>query len=168
MTRAVVSVTPEAPIAEAARLMVEHRVSGLPVVDREGNLRGVVSEGDFLRRDSEPAKRPRWLEFVIGHLPFADELSRLQQRTVASVMTGNPITVDADAPLEDAIRLIQRHDVKRLPVTHDGGMVGIIARADLVRALSHAMRRAAGSGDAAIRDHQVELERQSWQRRVRS
>jgi CBS domain-containing protein len=168
MTREVISVAPDAPIAEAARLMVEHRISGLPVVDHEGNLKGVITEGDFLRRDDEPAKRPRWLEFLIGHLPFADEFSRLHQRTVASVMTVNPATIDADASLGEAVRLIEQHDIKRLPVMHDGRMVGMIARADLVRALSHAVRRAAASGDIALRDHLVDLERQSWQRRVRT
>lgn len=167
MTRKVISVEPDASIADAARLMVEHRISGLPVVDRDGNLKGVVTERDFLRRDDKP-QRPRWLEFAIGALPFNSEFASFQQRKIADVMSTNPVTVEADAPLEAAVRLIDQHDIKRLPVMQDGRMVGIIARADLVRALAQAMRRESASDDAAMRDHLVDLERQSWQRRVRT
>lgn len=167
MTRAVIAVEPDASIADAARLMVEHRISGLPVVDRDGNLKGVVTEQDFLREGDKP-QRPRWLEFAIGHLPFTSVFARFHERKVADVMSSNPVTIAADAPLEAAVRLIEQHDIKRLPVMQDGRMVGIIARADLVRALAHAMRREAASDDAALRDHLVDLERRSWQRFIRT
>jgi CBS domain-containing protein len=171
MTREVVTVTPESSILEAARLMLEHKISGLPVVNGEGRLVGIVSEHDLLRqgKNQMPAKRPHWLRMMIEKAGFADEAVAFHQRTVGDVMTADPLTVTEATPLEQASRLIEEHGIKRLPVVRNSHLVGVIARADLVRALTRAIRKAteAARRDQMADDRLAELERQSWLHRVR-
>ena len=95
MTMEVVSVSPDASILEAVRLMLQNRISGLPVVDRQGMLVGVVTEGDFLRRaeTGTQRKRARWIEFFMGPGQSADEYVHSHGRKVADVMTSTPITI---------------------------------------------------------------------------
>jgi CBS domain-containing protein len=97
MARHVVTVEPDAPIAKAVRLMLQNRISGLPVVDGKGKLVGIVTEGDFLRRTetgTELMRRPHWLEFLLGPGPFAKEYVRTRARRVDEVMTPDVVTVD--------------------------------------------------------------------------
>ena len=104
MTRHVITVGPDTSIAEAARLMLDNRISGLPVVESRGRLIGIVTEGDFLRRTETGTtrRRSRWLEFLIGPGRLADEFVRTHGRKVEDVMTPDPRTVTEDTPLEDA------------------------------------------------------------------
>jgi CBS domain-containing protein len=156
MTRNVVTVTPEESILVAARLMLQHRVSGLPVVDAKGALVGIVTEGDFLRRGElgTTRRRPKWLEFIIGPGRLADEYVHSSGRKVAEVMTPDPYTIDEDASLETVVEAMERRRIKRLPVVRDGRLVGIVSRANLM----HALASLAGTapqpavGDAAIRE----------------
>ena len=156
MTRNVITVKPEESILIAARQMLQHRVSGLPVVDATGALVGIVTEGDFLRRGEigTARRRPKWLEFVIGPGRLADEYVRSSGRKVAEVMTPDPSTIDEDAPLESVVELMERRRIKRLPVVRNGRLVGIVSRANLM----HALASLAGTapppaiGDAAIRE----------------
>jgi CBS domain-containing protein len=133
MTVGAATVHPDASLAEAAKLMIEYRISGLPVVDTDGKLMGVVTEHDFLTQHD--GTRPRWL-----HLLLADEGRQftardLHDRRVANVMSRGPITVHIDTPIEEAADLMHRHRVKRLPVVADGKVVGILSRANLLEAL---------------------------------
>jgi len=116
MSRKVVSISPDASFAEMAKLMLENRISGLPVVDDHGNLVGIVTEGDCLRRAEigTQRKRPRWLEFLIGTERLADEYIRAHSRKVADVMTLNPITITEDTSLDEVIHLMEMRRVKRL------------------------------------------------------
>ncbi len=156
MTRNVITVKPEESILVAARQMLQHRVSGLPVVDATGALVGIVTEGDFLRRGEigTARRRPKWLEFVIGPGRLADEYVRSSGRKVAEVMTPDPSTIDEDAPLESVVELMERRRIKRLPVVRNGRLVGIVSRANLM----HALASLAGTapqpaiGDATIRE----------------
>ncbi|HUZ31517.1 MAG TPA: CBS domain-containing protein [Xanthobacteraceae bacterium] len=156
ITRNVISVRPEDTILKAARLMLQNRISGLPVVDAEGNLVGMVTEGDFLRRAETDTqrRRPKWIEFVLGPGRIASEFTHTSGRKVAEVMTEDPITVGEDVPLATAVELMESKRVKRLPVLRDGKIVGIISRANLMRALvSLAREPEAPIGDGAtIRD----------------
>src|ERR1700726_452887 len=144
MTRRVISVAPEASILESARLMLQHRVSGLPVIDAAGRLVGVVTEGDFLRRVEvgTERKRPRWLEFIAGPGRLATEYVHSHGRKVADVMTGEPITVGEDTPIEEVVRLMERRRIKRLPVMRGTKVVGIVSRANLLHALASVAREA--------------------------
>src|SRR6516165_12688953 len=114
MTRQVVSVLPDELMLDAARLMLEKKISGLPVVDDKGNLVGVVMEGDFLRRAEIGTKRerPRWVEFFLGPGRLADEYVQFSGRKVRDVMTHDVRTVTFEAPLEEVVRLMERHHIK--------------------------------------------------------
>jgi CBS domain-containing protein len=156
MTRNVVSIRPDDTILKAARLMLQSRISGLPVVDAEGNLVGMVTEGDFLRRTeiSTERKRRRWIEFVLGPGWLAEEFTHASGRKVDEIMTPEPVSVDEDVDLATVVELMERNRIKRLPVLRDGKMVGIVSRANLVRAVVSLAqdRQAPAGGDAAIRD----------------
>jgi len=173
MTRQVIGIAPDASIFEALRLMIEHKISGLPVIDKTGNLAGIVSEGDFLRRaetDTE-RKRSRWRRFLAGPGQLAGDYVRTHGRRVDEVMTADVITVKEDATLEEVVALIEKHRVKRLPVVRGGELVGIVTRANLLRALVGAAWVAGTAGenppasndDEAIRSRVIaEIGRQTW------
>jgi CBS domain-containing protein len=156
MTPTVISVKGEESILKAARLMLENRISGLPVVDASGALVGVVTEGDFLRRSEigTTRHRPKWLEFLVGPGRLAEEYVHQSGRKVAEVMTPTPHTVGEGDTLEAVVKLMERHRIKRLPVVRDGRMVGIISRANLLHALATLARdtSARTDDDAAIRE----------------
>jgi CBS domain-containing protein len=137
MTLEVVSVSPDASIVEAVRLMLQNRISGLPVVDRQGMLVGVVTEGDFLRRaeTGTQRKRARWIEFFVGAGQSAEEYVHTHGRKVADVMTSTPIAITEDTRLDDIVSLMEQGSVKRLPVVRQGRVVGIVSRANLLHAL---------------------------------
>ena len=156
MTQSVISVKADESILMAARLMLQNRISGLPVVDANNALVGVVTEGDFLRRGEigTTRRRPKWLEFLVGPGRLASEYVHQSGRKVGEVMTPNPVTVGEEDALETVVQLMERHHVKRLPVMRGGRMVGIISRANLMHALASLARETPEitSDDAAIRD----------------
>lgn len=167
MTPRVISIKSDAPITQAVRLMLENRISGLPVVGQKGELVGMVTEGDFLRRGEIGTRRhrSRWLEFMIGPGRLAEEYVHACGRKVEEVMTCDPVTIFEDTPLEQAVDLMERHRIKRLPVMKEGRLVGILTRSNLMHALaSLAIEPKAPAGDdAAIRAQIIaECERQSW------
>jgi len=140
MTRTVVTVRPDATILEAANTMLQHHVSGLPVVDAAGKLVGIVSEGDFIRRGEigTQRKRSRWLSFLMG--ADATQYVREHGRKVSEVMTRDPFTIAEETTLEDIVNSMEANDVKRLPVTRDGKLVGIVSRANLLQAVASLAR----------------------------
>jgi CBS-domain-containing membrane protein len=156
MTRNVISVAPGQSVLEAARLMLNNRISGLPVLDASGNLVGIVTEGDFLRRGElgTQRQRPKWVEFLIGPGRLADEYVRSAGRKVEEVMTPDPCTVTEDDTLATVVGLMERRQVKRLPVLRDGHLVGIVSRANLMDALTEFVRSNHGPApdDGSIRD----------------
>jgi CBS domain-containing protein len=130
MTLGAATTTPDSSLASAIRCMGDHRISALPVVDAEGNLRGILSEGDFFRRDGQGFRLEELARSSVGSAARA-----LEGRRVAEIMTTALISVDGDAPIGEAIGLMERHGVKRLPVMAKGKLVGLISRADILRAL---------------------------------
>jgi CBS domain-containing protein len=140
MTRSVVTVAPDATILEAANTMLQHHVSGLPVVDAAGKLAGIVSEGDFIRRGEigTQRKRSRWLSFLMG--TGATQYVREHGRKVSEVMTRDPFTIAEDATLEEIVNAMEANGVKRLPVMRDGKLVGIVSRANLLHAVASLAR----------------------------
>jgi len=166
MTLEVIKVAPEDTIQHAIRLMLQNKISGLPVVDSD-KLVGIVTEGDFLRRieTGTERKRHRWLEFLIGPGRLADEYVHTHGRKVSEVMTVDPYTVGEDADVGEVVRLMEQHRVKRLPVMRGDELVGIISRANLMQATASLARAVApGTGDdAAIRDNLIaQLGKQEW------
>jgi CBS domain-containing protein len=167
MTRNVIAAKADDSILTAARLMLQNRISGLPVLDAGGALVGVVTEGDFLRRGELGTKkrRPRWVEFLLGPGKLAEEYVHETGRKVSEVMTPNPHTVSEDATLQTVVTEMERYRVKRLPVTRNGQLVGIVSRANLLHALASLAREtpAPSGDDAAIRDQILEaLAKQHW------
>jgi CBS domain-containing protein len=167
MTMEVVSVSPDASILEAVRLMLQNRISGLPVVDRQGMLVGVVTEGDFLRRaeTGTQRKRARWIEFFMGPGQSADEYVHSHGRKVADVMTSTPITITEDTRLDDIVSLMERSSIKRLPVVRQGRVVGIVSRANLLHALASVVGElpASAATDVTIREQIVsEFSNKAW------
>jgi CBS domain-containing protein len=167
MTPNVISIAPDASVLEALRLMLQHQISGLPVVDRNGDLVGIVTEGDFLRRTETGTerKRPRWLEFLVGPGTLARDYVRSHARRVEEVMTSEVETVSEEAQLGDIVNLMEKRRIKRVPVLRDGRLAGIVSRANLLRALASVAAEIgpALESDEAIRDRvRAELDRQSF------
>jgi CBS domain-containing protein len=171
MTINVISIGADEPVVKAANLMLQNRISGLPVVDKEGELVGMVTEGDFLRRGElgTQRRRPKWLEYVVGPGKLAKEYVHTSGRKVAEVMTPNPRSIRDDESLERVVEMMERHHIKRLPVTHGGRMVGIVSRANLLQALAtfaHDLP-ASTSGDSAIRANILAaFAKQDWAPRI--
>jgi len=157
MTRNVISVEANEPVLKAARLMLQNRISGLPVIEATGALVGIVTEGDFLRRGEIGTQkhRPKWLEFLLGPGRMAAEYVRANGRRVDEIMTPDPLSVTEDDSLETVVELMERHRVKRLPVMRGAQVVGIVSRANLMHALASLARDnalAPAGDDSAIRD----------------
>ncbi len=132
--------------------MLQNRISGLPVLDKDGELVGIVTEGDFLRRGElgTQRQRPKWLEFIVGPGKLAQEYTQSSGRKVEEIMTPDPRTIGEDETLEAVVDTMERHHVKRLPVTRGGRMVGIISRANLMHALASLTRDIVAPAAAAI------------------
>jgi CBS domain-containing protein len=167
MTRNVITVSPDATVADAVELMLERGISGLFVVDANGVLVGVVTEGDLLRRDELGTERRKswWLRLIASPGRQAADFTRTHGRKVADVMTHDLISVDADGSLEEIVARMEEHRIKRVPVLQGDRMVGVVSRADLLRALSVATRGRAGSApdDRTIRDHILDtLAKEPW------
>jgi CBS domain-containing protein len=143
MSKRVVTVRPDSPVSEAARLMLESDISGLPVIGADGDLVGIITEHDLLRRQANGpgSQPPHWLQLMIEGTKISDESARFHEARVEQVMTRDPLTVTEDTPIAEACRLIEERSIKRLPVVRDGRLVGVISRADLIRALTIAVRR---------------------------
>jgi CBS domain-containing protein len=135
MTRRVVSVSPETPLKEAAVLLVERRISGLPVVDR-GKVVGILSEADFLvKAQGGDAIAHRPLARIFGDSRDATaKQTKLAAVTAGGAMTSPAVTIGPDGRIADAAALMTARHINRLPVVEEGRLVGIVTRADLVRA----------------------------------
>jgi CBS domain-containing protein len=138
MTRQVTTVSPDTTVVKAARTMLQNHISGLPVVDADGRLVGIVSEGDFIRRAEigTQRKRVRWLSILLGPGTAAADFVHEQGRKVGEVMTHDPLTVTEDTPLEAVVQLMEKNNVKRLPVMRGDRLVGIVSRANLLQAVA--------------------------------
>jgi CBS domain-containing protein len=171
MTPNVICIGADEPVLKAARVMLQNRISGLPVLDKDGELVGIVTEGDFLRRSElgTQRQRPKWLEFVIGPGRLAQEYTHSAGRKVEEIITPDPRTIAEDATLEAVVDTMERHHVKRLPVTRAGRVVGIISRANLMHAVASLTRvaPAPAADDAAIRDQILAaIGKQDWAPRI--
>jgi len=167
MTHCLVTIAPEAPISDAIARMISHQVSGIPVVDAEGRLVGMVTEGDFLRRAETHTEAPRrrWLELLLGSRSGADEYARGHGHTVREVMSTNVIAVGRETPLSEMVGLMEEHGIKRIPVVDDGRVVGIVSRADLMLALAERLSESTKvpASDALIRRTIItEMKKQPW------
>src|SRR6185437_3711836 len=171
MTEGVVTVRPEAPLQEAADLMIHHRVSGLPVVDSAGTLVGVITEGDLIRRVElgTSGRQPGWLSTFVHRGRIAGDYVHTHGRKVREVMTSEVISTSPNAPLSRIVDIMESQQVKRLPVLQNNTLVGIVSRADLLRALAQLLpeRKVAAISDMEIRRRVLaEIDKQRWAPRM--
>lgn len=138
MTTEVVAVQPETSLAEAAGWMVRHHVSGLPVLDADGKLIGILTEGDLLHRPElgTCGRHGGWMRGIMRAETLAAEYAHTHGRQVGDVMTRNPTFVRPDMPLAKAAELMRHKQIKRLPVIRDDSLVGMLSRFDILRALA--------------------------------
>jgi CBS domain-containing protein len=177
MTRQVITIDADSTVADAAKRMLESHISGMPVVDKQGRVVGIISEGDLLRRsemntakDSGGRRQSWWLSLFAG--PFAEQseeraesYTKEHSRLVRDVMTHNVITVDGDASLENVVSTMESRRIKRVPVVSDHRIVGIISRANLMRVLTSVASDipAPTTDDRSLREKVIDAFRdQSW------
>ena len=167
MTRQVITIATDASIVDAANTMLDKHISGLPVVDQAGKLVGIVSQGDFIRRAEigTQRKRGRWLKFLVGPGRAASDFVHERGRKVGEIMTPDPCTVTEDATLEDIVELMERNNVKRLPVMRGDRLVGIVTRSNLLQAVAGLTRDVPDptADDDHIRNHIIaSVEKTDW------
>lgn len=132
MTREVATVAPSTSLRDAAALLVQRGISGLPVVDGT-RVVGVVSERDLLFKEQQPTETPRWLAWALDPMAVTDR-PKLEAHTVGEAMTSPALTITSTATVNLAAKTMLGGGVSRLPVVDAGKLVGIVTRADLVRA----------------------------------
>lgn len=138
MNKPVISVAPEMTVKELASVLLEKRISAVPVIGADGALLGIVSEGDLVRRvetETEPSSS-WWLDLFTTTDTLQERFIKSHGRRVADVMTKNPVTVAPDAALSEIAALLEAHRIKRVPVVADGAVVGIVSRANLLHGLA--------------------------------
>lgn len=170
MTPRVITIGPDATVADAARTMLENHISGLPVVDGSGKVVGIISEGDLLRRVELGTERHRswWLGLMSGGTLPAEDFIKSHARKVADVMTAHVTTVDESASPEEVVRVMETRRIKRVPVVRRGALVGIISRANLLRALASVSPEtpAAAADDRDLKDRVTAAVKElSWESR---
>lgn len=168
MSANVVTAHPQTTVKEIAELMVKNRIGGVPVVDQAGKLVGILSETDLLHRAETGTEKRRkwWLGAFVDSDRLAREYAASHAHRASDIMTTSVITVDAGTDLGDVADLLERKNLKRVPVTSGGKLVGMITRGDLVRAFLARQQAAAASGPsddkvilAAINER---LRREAW------
>jgi CBS domain-containing protein len=170
MTTKVITIAPDASVQELALLMSQHGISGVPVVDPKDGLIGIITEGDLLHRaetgtEHRTERRPaRWFDSLSSDRELARDYVKSHARKVADIMSHDVVTVSETTELADIANLLESRRIKRVPVVRDGAIVGIVSRANLVRALATAAPAAATDGDdRALRVKLLsELKNEEW------
>jgi CBS domain-containing protein len=142
MTRSVITVTPEISVVEAADIMLKRHISGLPVVDSAGALVGIISEGDFIRRSeiNTGRKRSGFMKFVLGAGREAADFVHEHAKKVGEIMTPEPLTINEDTELEQIVELMEKNNIKRVPVMNGNKLAGIVTRSNLLQAVASLAR----------------------------
>jgi len=138
MVRDVLTVKPDTSVIEVARLLVERDISALPVVDDQGRMVGIISEADLMRREEigTEKRRPRWLEAMIPATTLANEFSKSHGKRAAELMSPQVISAFEDTPLAEIAAILERNQIKRVPITKDGKLVGVVSRSNIIQALA--------------------------------
>ena len=166
MVSPVITVEQSSTVREVAKTFIEHRISGVPVVDDQGKLVGIVSESDLMHRpeaDTE-LKRSWWLRALTADETLAADYVKAHACRVADVMTRDVITAAPDTTLSEIAALLEKNSVKRVPIVDKGQLVGIVSRANLVQAVASSRTGMdASPSDTAIRDKLLaHLKTQPW------
>jgi CBS domain-containing protein len=167
MTRSVITVTPETSVVEAANIMLRRHINGLPVVNSAGHLVGIISEGDFIRRSEigTQRQRGRFVNFILGAGKEATDFVHEHGRKIAEIMSPDPLTISEDTDLEEIVEIMEKNNVKRLPVTRNDKLVGIVSRSNLLQAVASLAREIPDptADDDHIRNRIIDmLEKNTW------
>jgi CBS-domain-containing membrane protein len=167
MTRDVICVTPEETIDTAIDLMLSKHISGLPVIDDKQRLVGMLTEGDLLRRSEIGTQRERswWRDAFARTRGETQTYLQSHGGRVKDVMTRTPVVVAEDTPLDEIVRLMETRHIKRLPVTRDSAVIGVVGRADVLAAVVKMRREAklAPADDKRIRQQILDnIAAQDW------
>jgi CBS domain-containing protein len=168
MTREVTTVSPETPVQEIATLLYTRRISGVPVVDANERVVGMVSEGDLMSHSAavgeEPQQRSWWLGLFGDASNSAESYSRSHARTASDIMSTKVFAAHEDQPLSEIARMLEKNRIKRVPVLRDGRLVGIISRANLLQALAVSPPATPISADDRAIDRAIakEMEGKPW------
>jgi CBS domain-containing protein len=150
-TLRIFTIGPDTSVAHAAKLMLKHDIGGLPVVDDTMNLVGIITEGDLLRRFELELGRIGDPEICDQKAGDAREFVKRHSWKVGDVMTRKVVTVDAKESIGRAARLLEEHGIKRLPVTSNGKLTGIVSRSDLLQVVARSGPERIAAGDQALR-----------------
>jgi len=166
MVSPVITVKPSSSVKEVATTLLERRISAVPVVDDQGKLVGIISEGDLMHRSEAGTERQRswWLLGWTGDETLATEYVKAHARKVADVMTRNVITATPETPLHEIAALLERNSIKRVSIVKDGQLVGIVSRANLIQAVASTRKELEITlSDTTIRDKLLaHLTSQEW------
>ncbi len=138
MTTDVITVSPDTGIREIASLMLKHRISAVPVVDANLHVLGIVSEGDLMRRE-ENETNPRsswWVNMLYSAADNTASYIKTHGRKASEIMSRDVVSVGEETPLHEIARLLEKHHIKRVPVTRDGLLTGLVSRANLLHGLT--------------------------------
>ena len=169
MVTNVITVGLDACLQDVAHLLLTNRISAVPIVDSDGKVVGIVSEGDLMRRAEAGTSRRRswWLSLLTGKEGLAAQYVKEHSRKVADVMTRDVITATPDTPLQDIANILEKNSIKRVPIIKDGKMVGLVSRANLLQALASLRKQIEGGtpNDTKIRETVVQrLNAEPWLR----
>ena len=167
MVRDPVTVTADADISLVIKLLLDHDISAVPVVDDDRRVIGIVSEADLLRREGieEQQHRPWWVEAITPATKLAEEFAKSHAKKVEELMTTEVISADENASLSEIAGLLERYRIKRVPILKDGRLVGIVSRSNLLQGLASLASEPSADHetDRAIRaDLLDQLAEQSW------
>jgi CBS domain-containing protein len=157
---------PDMTVRDVAKVLSENRISAIPITNDAGKVIGIVSEGDLIRRAEIGTQKQRswWLALFTSNIQLAEEYARAHARKVRDLMTHEVISANPETPLSEIAQLLERHNIKRVPVLDDGKLVGIVTRGNLVQAIATAPQKEHRPlGDEQIRAKiQKRLEEVSW------
>ena len=158
MTTNLVTVGPEATVADVAKLLLDRHISGVPVVDADQRILGILSEGDLLRRveNDTAARHSWWLAKLLSGRDKAADYVKAHGRKVSEIMTRNVLTIGEDATLSEIAQVLEQNRIKRVPVVEAGKLVGIVSRANLVQAIASSDQQS--RGDASVDDGRIREE----------
>lgn len=140
MTREIVTVYPDTEVVQAAKLMLDKHISGLPVVDKEGHVKGIICQSDLMAQQRK-IPLPSFFILLDGAISLTspqqieNEIRKMSAVKVSEAMTPDPITVDTETGLEDIATLMVKHNIHTLPVLDQGWLVGVIGKEDVLRTL---------------------------------
>jgi CBS domain-containing protein len=138
MVSPVITVKPSSSVRDVAKLLLERRISAVPVVGDDGKIVGIVSEGDLLHRSEAGTERPQswWLRLLATDQSLAAEYVKAHAHRITDIMTRKVITASPETPLHEIAKLLEKHSIKRVPIVRDGQLVGIVSRANLIQAVA--------------------------------